>query len=431
MGAAITATSVVLPGFYAKYTAAGLSGVALGLMAARISEVVTDPIIGHLSDITRSRFGARKPWLVLGAAVAPICTFELLSPSTKATAVYYVLWTVLAYLTWTLINIPLRAWAVELSRDYDERSRIFAILGIAYILGAIVFAASPYLPIFATTELQPATLRSIGAGLALAIPLTILGAVLLVPQGPALDAQRPSLRGLWSALRGNRPLWRFLLTYVLGGIAQSMVLACFFFFTDAHLHLGRQLPLALMVLYLGGLLGMPVWLALMVRLGKPRSWALGYAMIATVGCALSMIPRGIYALPALLIGSALYGFASSVDAIAPFAVLGDVIDYDQWRTGTTRAGNYNALAVVVQKASYAVGGALRCVRANRNLGRTAYVSLHLRWPARAVVHGLRRGDLGFPPQPAATDRDSPASGTTRKSPSFTRGLGSDGALANA
>ena len=35
-----------------------------------------------------------------------------------------------------------------------------------------------------------------------------------------------------------------------------------------------------------------------------------------------------------------------------------MIDYDQWRTGTTRAGNYNALAVVVQKASYAVGGAL-------------------------------------------------------------------------
>jgi glycoside/pentoside/hexuronide:cation symporter, GPH family len=358
MGAAITATSVVLPGFYAKYTVAGLAGVAMGLVAARITEVVTDPVIGHLTDITRSRLGPRKPWLLLGAVLAPICTLELLSPSSTATAFYYVLWTTLACLTWTLINIPLRAWAVELSRDYDVRSTIFAVLGIAYVLGAIVFAASPFLPFFATTEMRPSTLRSIGIGLAVAIPFAVLTAVVAVPQGFALNAERPSLSGLWGALKGNRPLWRFLVTYVLGGIAQSMVLACFFFFADAHLHLGPKLPLALLVLYLGGLLGMPVWLALMLRLGKPRAWGLGYAMMGLAGCALSLIPRGPHALTAFLIGSALYGFASSVDALAPFAVLGDVIDYDHWRTRKTRAGNYNALTAVVQKASYAVGGAL-------------------------------------------------------------------------
>ena len=71
------AISVVIPAFYAKYTDATLVTIGAALFAARLIEAAIDPLAGYLSDITRSRFGPRKPWLLVGSLISPIFIYFL------------------------------------------------------------------------------------------------------------------------------------------------------------------------------------------------------------------------------------------------------------------------------------------------------------------------------------------------------------------
>ena len=71
---------VILPTYYADDLGLGLATVGGVLFFARIWDVVSDPLIGYLSDRTRSGFGQRRPWLVAGVPLAMAGTWALFHP---------------------------------------------------------------------------------------------------------------------------------------------------------------------------------------------------------------------------------------------------------------------------------------------------------------------------------------------------------------
>ena len=85
-------------------------------MFARISDVVTDPLIGYFSDRTHTRFGRRKPWLAGGALLMMVSAFMLFNPQFEVTNIYLLGWAVMLWLGWTMINIPYYAWGAETCR---------------------------------------------------------------------------------------------------------------------------------------------------------------------------------------------------------------------------------------------------------------------------------------------------------------------------
>ena len=359
LGVTNAAIGTVIPAFYAKYTAATLAGVGAALFFARIAEVLIDPMIGHLSDITRGRHGPRKPWVLVGSFLLPIPVYFLFAPFEGAGNTWFLIWSATFYIAWSVVNIPYRAWGTEISRDYLDRSRIFTALGLAAVLGAVLFAVSPFLPFAAETGMTPGVLAWLAIVLVVAYPLSGLITTMAVGRGgDAVAADRPALKDMIGAIRGNRPFAVFVTAYMLGGVGQGMVLACFFFYIDNYLGLGPKFPLALLLVYLGGLVGMPIWLKLTPVLGKHRVWAIGWGLSAAISVALAMVPAGEAGALALLVLVAAYGAVFCVEVVTPFAVLGDVIDYDILKTGVNRAGNYNALAILAQKANVAIGGAL-------------------------------------------------------------------------
>ncbi len=359
LGLSQAAFSVIIPAFYVKYTAATLAGVGAALFAARIIEAVIDPMIGHLSDITRGRFGTRKPWVLGASFIAPLPVLYLFAPETESGNTYFLIWSAAYFLAWTMINIPYRAWATELSRDYQERSKIFTTLGMATLLGAVLFAISPFLPLASGQEMGPEVLAALGLIMLFAYPLSAAVTTAVVPQGETpVESSRPVLREMIRSIRGNRPFMIFLAAYMLGGVGQGMILTCFYFYLDVYLEIGHRFPIALVAIYCSGLLGMPLWLRLIQRWGKHRVWALGWGLAALVSIGLAFVPVGEPGFPIFLVLVSLYGVAISVELFAPYAVLGDVIDYDFFKTGANRAGNYNALALLAQKANIAVGGAV-------------------------------------------------------------------------
>ena len=117
---------VIIPTFYADDLGLGLATVGGILFFARIWDVITDPLIGVLSDRTASRFGRRKPWLVLGTPIAVVGAWALFLPPEQVSAAYLLFATIALYLGGTMIMLPYTAWAAELSPHNHERSAVAA-----------------------------------------------------------------------------------------------------------------------------------------------------------------------------------------------------------------------------------------------------------------------------------------------------------------
>ncbi len=103
---AVIPVTLYLPFFYSRDLGLSLTDIGLLLMVARISDVVTDPLIGALSDRTKTSWGRRKPWMVAGTPLMMISAYQLFSPSGEVTNSYLLIWSMLLWFGWTMINIP-------------------------------------------------------------------------------------------------------------------------------------------------------------------------------------------------------------------------------------------------------------------------------------------------------------------------------------
>lgn len=108
--------------------------VSLCMVLPRIVDGIADPVIGHLSDNTHTRWGRRKPFLVAGALLGTlfICSIWWTSSTWSAGAQFAFLLTtgILFYVSWGAYTMAWTTMGYELSDDYSERSRIAAISGI-------------------------------------------------------------------------------------------------------------------------------------------------------------------------------------------------------------------------------------------------------------------------------------------------------------
>src|SRR3546814_14053808 len=97
-------SQAILPGFYAQHTSIPLATIGAILVAARAFDGIVDPLIGFMSDSTRSRWGARKPWLIVGALLLALSVIQLYGPTSDVGAGYYLGWFVAFYLGFSLLE---------------------------------------------------------------------------------------------------------------------------------------------------------------------------------------------------------------------------------------------------------------------------------------------------------------------------------------
>ncbi|MDJ0653337.1 MAG: MFS transporter [Xanthomonadales bacterium] len=349
----------VIQGIYGKHFGVALASIAMVLVVSRIFDAITDPIIGYLSDRYRTRWGRRKPWLVSGSLVAVVACWYLYVPPETVSGTYFLVWFLLAYLGWTISEIPYRAWMAELTEDYNERTRIAVWRTFARYLGFMAFYGIPLLPFFETSEFTPETLRVTAVLAAIALPTTALIAALVVPEGTVGRAtQSMSLRAALPAVVRNKPLMLFLATFATGGLATGMAFGMLFFFVDVHLSLGGTLAL---LFVLGGPIGaaaMPFWGWLARRIGKQRTWAVAYAASASFLLLHLLIPAGPDGKFWLIAGFVMVFAVSSVGVVVPAALLADLVDYGRWKFKADYAGSYFSIQTMVEKGVEGLGVAL-------------------------------------------------------------------------
>ena len=198
-------TYILLPNFYASDLGLGLSTVGLILLIARCWDVVSDPLVGQLSDRIETRFGRRRPWIVAGTPLVMIAAWFLFVPGPGVGAMHLLIWSLVLYTGWTMMILPLTAWGAEMSFDYNERSRIAAFRETAIILGTLLALG---LPLAFGNGAGPAARSSLSliAWIVIALlPVAVIAMLVLTPEPQARYRAHVSLRRGLEVLRGNRP----------------------------------------------------------------------------------------------------------------------------------------------------------------------------------------------------------------------------------
>jgi len=344
---------VFLPTFYAEEVGLPLTAVGGALLLARLWDVVTDPVVGALSDRTGGRFGRRRPWLVASLPLLVVSVWMLFRPLDGAGIGYLTLWSFALYLGWTMLALPHGAWGAELSDDYHERARISAAREVAVVLGTLVAAGLPAVIGLAGGDGRPgAVLALLAPALAVALPLAVLVAVARVPDRVRAAAAPLPWRRATALLAGNRPFRRLIVAYLVNGVANGLPATLFLLFVAHVLAVPAMQGPLLFAYFLCGVLGVPGWLALARRIGKHRAWC--WAMLAN--CAVfAWVPLlGSGDVWPFLAICVLSGLCLGADLVLPAAIQADVVDVDTAAGGGRRTGLYFAFWGMATKLALAL-----------------------------------------------------------------------------
>lgn len=145
--------------FYSQILGVEAQMVGLALLIALIFDAFSDPFVGYLSDNTRSRWGRRHPWMYFSAIPVSLAYFFLWSPPGSLTNTelffYLVILSIVIRTLITLYEVPSSALAPELTRDYDERTKLMAWRTFFGWIGGTLIAAFTMAVILAPSETNP------------------------------------------------------------------------------------------------------------------------------------------------------------------------------------------------------------------------------------------------------------------------------------
>jgi len=344
-----------IPSFYSNDLGVSLAVVGFAIFGTRIFDIATDPMIGVLSDRSRSRFGRRKIFIAAGIPLLMLAVWMLFVPGESASGSYLLVWFFFLYFAYTLIDIPYRSWGAELSKDYDDRSRIKAWRGAFEMAGtltalsaAIVLEALGYSGT-AMTMFALAILFVIFQPISFALTLWSL------PEPPAERSEADVFT--WAervkVFVGNRAMLR--LSFGFTALLMALVIAAslnLIFMTEV-IGEPEAFATALFIQNIIGIASIPVWLRLAERYGKHKAFAATVPVTIIILAGFFLLEEGDV-IPAVIL-IALEGLGLGAWFFLAPAMLADVVDVDESQTGEERTGLYFSVFGMINKAGVALG----------------------------------------------------------------------------
>lgn len=341
----------------------GITATAAGtlLLAARIFDAVNDPIIGGIVDITKTRWGKFRPYLLFGSF--PLAIFCILTFTTPQLSEGHKL--IYAYVTYiglgvcyTFVNIPYSAMTAAITQDPQERSELSAVRMIFVVLAAMIVVGSAQ----SIVALLGQSSRQLGFQLASALfAILSLGLFLLcfakVKERVKQDSIRKlSLKEIWSTLAGNKPLMIVSAAFMFNLAAYTVSTSSTLYYFKYNIGQEGLNTIYLLISILSMIVGMLFVPYFSKRLGKRNAAILGL-VIAITSC------FGIYLTPyrsitVIMLWAAISGFGYALPTALSWAMVPDTVEYGEWKTGRRTEGVVYSTYSFAQKLATAIGGAV-------------------------------------------------------------------------
>lgn len=344
--------TVYLPNFFAsKEFAIPLGLVGLIFAAIRLVDVFIDPAIGYLSDQWRTRFGRRRPMILLGTPFMALGIWMVYAPPVGIGPAYLTAWLMVMYLGYSLILVPHLSWGSELSPDYHERSRIYGWMQILTVVGMMTVLLVPAVMSVKGYSL-PSQIEAMGLLSIVSLVIGVAACLVIVPENNAALVTRAPF---WPTLRfmlRHPAVWRLMLVDFLESLNQGSRGVVFLYFAAYALMMPKYGTVFLVGYFLSGVIFAPAWIALSRRIGKHKALNIAYVYGIVAGPTLFFIPPGNFLAAIIII--TVSGASYAAPALFIRAMMADVADADTFQNKAERAGLMYSFLSLTSKVGLAV-----------------------------------------------------------------------------
>lgn len=331
---------------------------AAAVFIGRSWDYINDPLIGHLSDRTRSRWGRRRPFLLFGflpfaLAFAALWQKPNLS-SDLALAVYYGFAYLLYDAAATFVYMPYFALTPELTLDYDERTSLTSYRMAFSILGGLIAFTVPLALIGPMTPENAARVGWMGLAFGLAAGFPLLLTFFGTRERPEFQGRsEPALKDSLKAATRNKPflftMGIFLFTWGALEIIQQMLL----FFLKYRLLMPDESDLVAGTVFVVAFLTLPIWNWTARKWDKRKAYIIGMIFLSAVILSLT-VAKPEWGMTVVLALAALAGFGISAMHVLPWAMIPDAVEYDELVTGERHEGMFYSLVTLFRKVASSI-----------------------------------------------------------------------------
>jgi GPH family glycoside/pentoside/hexuronide:cation symporter len=365
----------------------GMSGILAGqaILIALLFDAITDPLVGSLSDRTKSRFGRRHPFLFASAIPLPVFFYLTFAPPTDSSEMQLFFWLVFCLITtrasMTLFHVPHLALGSELSTDYEERSKIVTVQnvfsriggGLTGGLGFLVFlrATDEFPDGRFNTEAYPQLALTLAVMIFFAVVFSAWKTMSRIPYLAKPDPLTLSGHAFGNMIRGNLEAMRMrsfralflgtLVVFIAFGVTTSLGLHLATYFwrvtTTEMIFWGVGMSIGMYV-------GYGYWLGQANATDK-RSVFLKGGVLFTVFTVLPpfFLIAGfwpewgspLYVPLYILTTGVIAHFGIAATAVTGRSMMADVTDQDELATGRRREGIFFGATSFASKAFFGVG----------------------------------------------------------------------------
>lgn len=334
------------------------------VLAGKVVDAITDPVMGAITDRTRSKLGRYRPYFIWGALPLALTYFMLFysfgipAEATTTKAIYYLVANILFSIMFTIVYVPYNAMLPTLSKDYHERTTYVGIRNIFSCIGCV-------LPYFLSTFIvgnsySPAESKGSFATMGLVFALFFAGSIvvtfLFVKEKSTAHEDAPKEKiNLKSMYREYGSLFRsksyrvYLIMTLCASCMSGMIIGSYFYYVA---YIGAHYQMYSQLFFFHGLTeiaGLPLVFIIARKLGKQLPFRVTMpVMIFGLSCTFFLSPATsqpwmLYVL-ALLIG-----FGVSGIGMVNTNLYSDLTDVDELMTGQRREGICSGVATFTKK----------------------------------------------------------------------------------
>jgi len=331
----------------------------LVLLIPKLWDVVSDPVMGAISDVTNSRWGRRRPYLLFASIPFGLVFFALfIAPGTQseiATAFWVGALFALSCTVFTVYNIPYSAMVAEMTDDYNERMSVTSFRMAGSTIG-VLLAGGLAMPLVDLGGGGAGGFRLMGMILgALITVFSLIGfwgtrgaktLSVIKPKIPAVEQIKIAFK--------NTPFKWLMSMYFLQSLAIGILMAGQIYYVKYVMGMpDAYVGIVSAVLFITAIIFIPVWVKIGIKLGKIKAYGFGITILVVMLLSLFFTPPSqpiMFFVQMFLLG---IGFSSF--QLFPFSMLPDTIEFDELQSNMRREGIFSGVWASGQKTAYAVG----------------------------------------------------------------------------
>ena len=362
------------------------------VLFGRVVDALIDPLIGKITDNTKSKYGRRTFWFLVG--IVPVfVSYSLLWLTPSAAQWLQILYYFFAYsffsISFSLVMVPYGVLPQELTNDSKERSVLVAFRMACSILGGLLTAVLPDMIIKRNAVLSKGYLTM---GLVFGAVFALIWVVIFFtmkgkeqPSEENIDV--PFMKSLKICLK-NKAFLVLVGIYLFAFLPIDIISANIKFYLEDVLHKGGLFSVTMGIMLLITVLSLPAYVKLSEKIGKKKSFVAGSLWRCIFLVALFFITKDTPA--ALLIGvAALVGMGVGASYALPWAMLPEITDLDEAATGLQQEGVYSGVMTFIRQLSSGVAvflvGALLSASGYIEREATAAAAATVTQPASALL----------------------------------------------